>query len=67
MTRIANDRFAIGDRVKYIPLHAHGDASHKDCETGVVTSVRPGVVFVLFGGCTPQACSPDMLKLLRRE
>ncbi len=56
-----------GDRVKYIPGHAHGDDTHQDCETGTVTSVKPGRVFVLFRGCTPQACTPSDLKLLCRE
>ena len=28
-----------GQRVKYIPHHAGGNPSHKDCETGVVSSL----------------------------
>lgn len=55
-----------GDRVKYIPGHAHGDDNHPDCETGTVTSVKPGRVFVRFSGCTSQCCTPTDLKLIRR-
>lgn len=55
-----------GDRVKYIPGHARGDENHPDCEIGLVTSVKPGRVFVLFGGCTPQSCTPRDLKLIYR-
>ena len=32
--------FYLNDKVLYIPNHAHGDSSHKDCERGVVTSLR---------------------------
>lgn len=26
----------IGSKVTYIPTHAHGDASHSDCESGSI-------------------------------
>ena len=32
--------FRIGDKVLYIPNHANNDSSHKDCERGVITSMR---------------------------
>jgi hypothetical protein len=42
--------YARGQRVKYIPQHAHGDATHPDCETGVVSAIsRDGrTVFVKY-------------------
>lgn len=57
--------FKTGDRVLYIPLHAHGDRSHEDCEWGTVNSVTDLYVFVRFdsivtklgyNGTTSQAC-----------
>ena len=42
--------------VRYVPNHANGDPSHKDCENGKVSSVRGHVVFVKYGhGDTAQA------------
>lgn len=32
--------FEVGDQVIYIPNHANGDKTHKDCQRGVVSSVR---------------------------
>jgi len=63
---MANERdkpsdFAIGDPVTYVPYHAHGDASHKDCERGHVTSTNERFVFVRFKGSTSEACKPDQL------
>jgi hypothetical protein len=40
--------FAKGDRVVYVPIHAHGDPLHADCEHGVVSSVRGNTVFVKY-------------------
>jgi hypothetical protein len=34
-----------GTQVLYVPMHAHGDTNHPDCEAGFVTSVRGDVVF----------------------
>lgn len=64
--------FSIGDRVRYIPGHAHGDRGHPDCEDGRVSSLGPEGVNVRvrfdkyvarFGwdGATAQACDPDDL------
>ena len=55
--------FKPGQSVRYIPTHALGDASHKDCENGIVTSVNDKVVFVRysFEGCTSQATDPNDL------
>lgn len=54
--------FPVGFAVLYVPYHAHGDTSHKDCELGEVTSRNEQYVFVRFtGDTTPQACKPDQL------
>lgn len=61
------DDFNAGDRVRYIPRHAHGDASHQDCENGIVSSSNALYVFVRYyykaGGLREQsqATSPDDL------
>lgn len=67
------DFFHTGERVMYIPLHAHGDQNHHDVETGTVSSVNAIVVFVKFDkqlakfgwdGTTSQACDPrDLIPL----
>ena len=36
----------IGSKVTYIPRHANGDASHKDCEAGTIKRWNDGGVFV---------------------
>lgn len=66
--------FKIGQHVRYVPYHAHGDTSHPDCENGVVSSIRthspvdgrvmdPPIIFVRFGGGeTGQGCHPDQLR-----
>lgn len=54
--------FSVGDQVTYVPYHAHGKASHPDCERGVVSSKNDLYVFVRFGcSTTGQACKPDQL------
>jgi hypothetical protein len=55
--------FEAGDRVRYVPYHAHGDVRHADCENGRVTSVNSVYVFVRFRpeGETSEACLPDQL------
>lgn len=58
--------FRPGMRVTYVPLHAHGDANHPDCEQGVVTSNNGINVFVRYykRGIlkeTPEATSPEDL------
>ena len=40
--------FKKGERVKYVPDHAHGDPAHPDCETGVVSSTNDKYVFVKY-------------------
>ncbi len=46
-------KFAAGEQITYVPLHAEGDPNHKDAQHGFVTSVRnPGtrreIVFCRF-------------------
>ena len=63
-------QFKKGDKVRYIPSHAK-DSSDVDCENGVVSSVRVGIVFVKYGSpietgeepYTAQATYPQDLKL----
>ncbi len=41
--------FKKGQRVRYIPMHAHGDREHQDCKDGVVKAVGDlGSIFVLY-------------------
>lgn len=55
--------FKAGDRVAYIPYHAHGDAAHPDVERGIVTSTNPYFVFVRYGRETSaKATSPHDLR-----
>ena len=39
-----------GQRVKYIPQHANGDAAHPDCEMGIIKSYRDNYVMVRYEG-----------------
>lgn len=65
--------FAPGDRVRFVPGHAHGDATHPDCEDGTVSSQNGYGVFVRFDkqvekfgweGATSQCCtSSDLVRL----
>ena len=36
------------DPVRYIPNHANGDATHPDCQNGVVSSTNDNWVFVKY-------------------
>ena len=55
-------KFQPGDNVRYVPYHAYGRLSHKDCEDGVVSSVECGTIFVKFNGsCTAQGCRANQL------
>lgn len=62
--------FSAGMRVIYVPYHANGDRSHKDCEHGRVSRVGTHSVFVKFDAnvaavgwddATAKACYPDTL------
>ena len=66
--------FKKGDRVLYVPNHADEDLTHKDCESGVVSSVNAVLVFVKFDpknmrvryvtgdeDITAQGCRPEDL------
>lgn len=45
---MSDKNFKKGDRVRYIPSHAKGDGSHKDCQEGVVKRVTDEWVFVIY-------------------
>ena len=65
--------FNRGQRVRYIPGHAYGDPTHRDCEDGTVSSNNGINVFALFDknvarlgwrGATSQSCNPaGLIKL----
>lgn len=57
--------FQPGENVLYVPLHAKGDTSHKDCERGVVVLTNELYVFVRYGDRTgSQATTPkDLVKI----
>lgn len=38
----------IGSSVIYIPLHAQGDATHRDCKIGIITNANEVNVFVRY-------------------
>jgi hypothetical protein len=65
LQRAAAAVFKSGDRVKYVPHHAHGDAQHPDCEIGDVEKVTEAGVFVRFTHPHvrhwPQCCDPETL------
>ena len=64
MKEPTTDDFSVGQQVRYVPYHAHGDCQHPDCEDGRVTSKNAVYVFVRFKGKVfAQACSPDQLLL----
>ena len=47
------------DPVTYVPGHAKGNASHKDCDQGVIISVQKKWVCVLYcSGRTVQPTDP---------
>ena len=59
--------FKPGDKVRYVPNHAHGDLSHQDVERGEVSSVSSRYVFVRYyrphGMTGPQATdASDLVK-----
>lgn len=65
------DDFEPDDEVIYIPGHAFGDRTHRDCKRGRVSSVNHVVVFVRFdehvakfgwNGATSQGCNPNDLE-----
>jgi hypothetical protein len=44
--------FEPGDRVRYIPGHAHGDPTHPDCEDGIVRGRSENFYFVVYDNPT---------------
>lgn len=50
------------DPVTYVPSHAEGNANHKDCQRGVIISVKPSGIFVLYCSTrVTQLTNPDNL------
>jgi len=48
-------------KVTYIPSRAEGDAEHKDCEGGTISSWNDTYVFVNYGKGTNAATRPEDL------
>lgn len=70
--------FNKGDAVLYVPRHAHGNANHRDCERGIVSSVNDQFVFVKYNNAacvmvtgdepyTAQATDPNDLLVIHRR
>lgn len=61
--------FKPGDRVQYVPHHAHGDRAHPDCENGIVSSTNDTYVFVRYyykgGGLREGGQATDPLDLVK--
>lgn len=64
------ETFKEGQRVRYVPGHAHGDKGHPDCEDGTVSHSNSAAVFVKFNKhvgrfgwewAPSKACDPDSL------
>lgn len=62
--------FEPGQKVTYIPRHANGDLTHKECEHGTVSASSTMYVFVRFDAAVvingwentlAQACHPQDL------
>lgn len=51
----------VGSKVTYVPRHAHGDASHKDAEGGIISSIGKTGIFVEYGRGTPKLTPPELL------
>ena len=51
----------IHSKVTYVPLHAEGNAGHKDCEGGIITSWNDCYIFVNYGKGHSNATRPEDL------
>lgn len=51
--------FKKGDVVRYIPMHAYGNADHADCENGIVSSTNDTWVFVKYSSRHYTVNGPD--------
>jgi hypothetical protein len=52
-----------GNLVIHVPEHAKGDASHPDCETGIVDHAGSNYIFVLFN----TSMGTSFIKPIKRE
>lgn len=58
-------QFRQGQQVAYVPEHARGDVTHRDCKYGVVSCVGSRFVFVLFSKDVQDTpCNPSRLRIL---
>ena len=75
MSDLTVNDFKKGMRVLYMPIHAHGNHHHPDCQAGVVSSCNAMNVFVKYDNrvmimktgdenCTSQATDPGDLLIL---
>lgn len=48
----------VGEKVRYVPIHANGDVNHKDVEAGKISSFNDSYIFVSFAGKDAVACYP---------
>ena len=48
ISNYAPDDFFKSEGVRYVPGHANGDITHRDCENGIVSSTNSKVVFVRY-------------------
>ncbi len=46
--KTTTEDFKHGDKVRYVPNHANGDAQHVDCQDGIVSSTNEKFVFVKY-------------------
>ena len=51
----------IGSKVTYVPRYAKGNAGHKDCEGGTISSWNDKFIFVNYGTGTNAATRPEDL------
>ena len=63
-TKKASD-YKVGDPVTYIPHHAHGNASHPDCEQGYVSTIKEDyedIIWVRFKSACGECCDIENIR-----
>lgn len=61
---VQSKAFRPGQRVRYVPGHAHGIATESAAHDGSVTSVENGCVYVTFDSTPSAAQSCDPMDLI---
>ena len=51
----------IGSPVTYIPSHANGDASHSDCERGIISSFNEESIWIRYKAACGANTPPENL------